>query len=383
MIFTNNTDSLTFHVRITKKCNADCSYCSSFEAHAKDLMPIEDVEKSIKFIANIITKHNFGGTRKSITVQYIGGELLTVPIKYLTDFTKIVEKELSPLFLNFRQGCQSNLIGSQKRVSDLLYLFDGNIGTSLDTETKQRTILNSNVAYNKIFFKNLKYSKKMTGKNLSSIVVIDKEMIPNIKNQISFAEKEKIHITLRPVFNGGMPIEHVDGNDLNHLYTDLFNDWFMKSNIAIEPFFSLLDKRILKYNKDNIIQSISGCPFQHNCSTSSINMEPDGTLYTCLDMADSNHYPIGNALKEELNIDTFKLLSERHNKLNSDCIKCDYFNECQGGCMNEAIEHKSDVFGKTEYCSTWKVLFKLIDEGILTYGVNDVSLWINKLKKSF
>lgn len=383
-IETSNTDSLTLHIRITKKCNADCSYCSSFETNAKDLMQLEDVKKSMTFIKKNILKYHLGGSRNSLTVQYIGGELLTVPINYLKDFCAIVEDLLSPLFVHFRAGCQTNLLGSQQRINDLMNLFDGNLGTSLDLFTNQRTLGRSPEKYKTLFLKNLDYTKKLTGKNLSSIIVIDKQMAPHIYEQVDYAENKKMHITLRPVFSGGMPIESLDDTSLNKIYSNLFQQWFMRSSIAIEPFFALLEKRLIKYSQSTAnLLNISGCPFQHNCATSSLNMEPDGTLFVCLDMADSKHYPIGNALKEELNEDIFTLLMNRSQKLSQDCITCDYFKECQGGCMNEAIEQKNDVFGKTYYCSTWKIIFKLIDDGISLYGYNDVNNWLQKIRNTF
>jgi radical SAM protein with 4Fe4S-binding SPASM domain len=384
IVHTNNPNSLTLHIRITKKCNADCSYCSSFEKNAKDLMSLEHVKKSIEFIYNLILKYNLGGNRNSVTVQYIGGELLTVPISYLRDFCSIVETTISPLFKNFRQGCQTNLLGSESRISDLIDLFDANLGTSLDTFTNQRTLGKSPEKYKTFFLKNLNYTKKLTGKNLSSIIVLDQKMAPHIFDQVKYAEEKKMHITLRPVFSGGMPIESIENTSLNQIYKTIFDDWFMKSSIAIEPFFSLLEKRLLKHIKNNNnLPNISGCPFQHNCATSSLNMEPDGTLYVCLDMADSNHYPIGNAIEETINEDTFSLLLSRTEKLNKDCLSCDYFDECQGGCMNEAIEQQQNVFGKTYYCPIWKTVFKSIDDGILNFGITEVEAWVNKIRNTF
>jgi radical SAM protein with 4Fe4S-binding SPASM domain len=109
-------------------------------------------------------------------------------------------------------------------------------------------------------------------------------------------------------------------------------------------------------------------------------LEPDGELYVCLDMADGKHYPIGNAIKEEIYTETFKLLINRTAKLNNDCLICEYFSACQGGCMNESIEQNHGVFGKTDYCSTWKKMFSLIDNKIEEYGEDEVRKWIKKLR---
>lgn len=379
-IYTANKNSFTLHIRVTKKCNADCSYCSSFETNFSDIMSLENLQKSMNFIANFIKKYSLGGNRKAVSVQYVGGELLTIPVDYFRNFTHIVEDSLSNVFEDVIQSGQSNLIGSKEKILELFHTLDGHIGSSLDISTSQRTIKKSSKKYDTIFLKSLDVVKKITGRFPSSIIVIDEKMKPFLFDNIKFAEDKKMHLTLRPVFQGGMPIDTLSENSLTEIYESVFNYWFMKSNIAIEPLIGMIQKRLLKdkiYEED--FSYISGCNFQHNCATSSINLEPDGELYVCLDMADGKHYPIGNAIKEEIYEETFHLLMNRTQKLNKDCLSCDYFSACQGGCMNEAIEQNHGVFGKTEYCSTWKKLFSLIDTKIQEYGDEDVKKWIKKL----
>lgn len=383
-IFSANQDSFTLHLRVTKHCNADCSYCSSYENDADNLMNLTDLATSLDFISQLIVSKNLGGKRKMITVQYVGGELSTVPFDYLESFVHLVKEKLSPLFIDYRHGAQSNLIASKSRINQLMDLFDSNIGTSIDNSTEQRTINKSAQRYQKIFLQNLDYSKKIKGKTLPAILVIDEQMKPFVFDEIELAEKKKMHLTLRPVFQGGMPIEEMQSDSLTDLYNQIFDNWFMKSDIAIEPHFSLLQKRLLKYKNEQFnLPSYSGCPFQNNCMTSSLNMEPNGDLYVCLDMADSDNYPIGNALSGKLDEEIFNLLLTRTEKLNNDCMICPYFNECQGGCMNEAIEHTGDVFGKTQYCQTWKSVFKRIDDGIEYCGYEKVSSWLNSISNNF
>lgn len=379
-IYTANEGSFTFHIRVTKKCNADCSYCSSFEREFSELMSLENLEKSMLFITNMIEKYSLGGTRKAVTVQYVGGELLTIPVDYFRSFTNIVESHLSKYFQEVIQSGQSNLIGSKDKIIELYHTLDGHIGSSLDLSTAQRTIKKSSKKYDTIFLKNLDVVKKMTGRFPSSIIVIDEKMKPFLFENIKFAENKKMHLTLRPVFQGGMPVDTLNQDSLTEIYTNVLDYWFMKSNIAIEPLVGMVQKRLLKNNiYDEDFGYISGCNFQHNCATSSLNLEPDGSLYVCLDMADGKHYPIGNAINEEVYSDNFKLLMSRTEKLNKDCLECEYFSACQGGCMNEAIEQNNGVFGKTDYCSTWKSIFKTIDQSIVLHGEKNVRYWIKKL----
>jgi radical SAM protein with 4Fe4S-binding SPASM domain len=382
MPFIANKDSLTFHIRITKKCNADCSYCSSYENTPSTLMSLQDLDKSLSFIKNFILKNKMGGNREMITVQYVGGELSTIPIEYLTNFSNIVKNHLSPLFKEFRHGGQTNLIASKSTLNSLIDIFDGNLGTSVDNFTNQRTVKKSSEKYKTIFLKNIDYTKKITGKVFPSILVLDKKMEPYIKQEIDIANSKKMNLTLRPVFNGGMPIENIPLNHLVEIYKEIFSNWFLKQHIIIEPHYSFLKKRMLKFEKNNEkLATISGCPFQNNCASSSLNLEPNGDLFVCLDMADSKNLVFGNAIEEKINDEIFSKLMERQNKLNTDCYSCDYYNDCQGGCMNEAIEHTGDLYGKTFYCNIWKELFKLVDEKISSNKIEDIKNWITKIEK--
>lgn len=378
--YSGNEDSLVFHIRITKKCNADCSYCSSWQSAPAKLLNLKDLEKAVDFIAEKIKSLGLGGKRKSISVQYVGGELLSTPSEYLRDYSEIVEKKLSPLFDEFTHGGQSNLIGSTKKVDELLNIFDGNLGTSFDHFTNQRTVLGDAKKYQTILLKNISHVQKSHAKSLSGIVVVDKAIAPYIEKEIELANERRSHITLRPVFDGGSPVNKLSVDELNSIYIKLYENWMMKQRICIEPFFSYTKKRIFNKLNENI-SSFSGCPSQHNCALTSINMDPDGTLYLCQEMSDSDYYVLGNAVKGEWNHELHEQMKARTYKLNTDCINCEYFKECQGGCMKEAVEYtKEGLYGKTVFCKIWKSIFYLIDKDIEKYGIEEIKEWLEKIE---
>lgn len=378
--FSGNEDSLVLHIRMTKKCNADCSYCSSWQVAPAKLLSKEDLNKALDFIAEKIVKLGLGGKRKSISVQYVGGELLSIPTDYLREYVETVERKLSPLFKEYTAGGQSNLIGSSKKVDGLMDIFEGRVGTSFDHFTNQRTILGDAKKYQTILLKNISHIEKTYAKTLSGIVVVDKSIAPYIEQEMELANKRRSHITLRPVFDGGSPVNKLSISELKDIYIRLYNNWIMKQRICIEPFFSYTKKRV--YNKLNEnITTFSGCPSQHNCALTSINMDPDGTLYLCQEMSDSDYYVLGNAVKGEWNQELHEQMKQRSFKLKTDCLNCSYFKECQGGCMKEAVEYTDEgLYGKTLFCEIWKSIFYLIDKDIEKYGIDDIKEWLEKIE---
>jgi len=380
-IFFANQNTLTLHVRVTKNCNADCSYCSSFENNQSKIMSLDDLRKSIDFIKSKIFEFNLGGTRDMLTVQYVGGEILTVSHDYLKNFTEIVKNELSPLFKNFRHGVQSNLIGSYKKVAELSELFSDNIGTSYDNFTNQRTVNKDPSKYKTIFLKNASSLKRTIGRSIDGIVVVDYAMKDFIHEEISIANNKKYNITLRPVFYGGSEVEKISVDEMQVIYEKAFDNWFMQQNILIEPFASFTQKRLYNLKNDPELINVSGCASQHNCAYVSLNLEPNGDLYVCLDLADSKHLKLGNSIKETWNYDLFEQIAQRSYKLKTECYSCSYFKECQGGCMKEAVEQSNDIYGKTHYCQIWKSIFSKIDSRISEKGHESVQSWISSLQK--
>lgn len=377
--FVGNNKTLIFHIRITKKCNADCSYCSSWQEKTAPLMKMEELDKALDFIYGKIQDLGLGGTRENLTVQYVGGELLALPTEYLREFSNKVENKLSPLFKEFKHGGQSNLIGSRQKINSMYEIFDGNLGTSFDHFTEQRTIQKDSSKYKTILLKNISSIKKDFAKSMPGIVVVDKKMAPFIEEELNLASNRKSHITLRPVFDGGSPVEKLSLSDMQEVYLKLYNNWFLKQKMCVEPFYSYLEKRISSLTNSDI-SNMSGCPSQHNCAVTSINMDPDGTLYLCQEMSDSDVYILGNAVKGEWNQDLHEQMKARSLHLSSDCIKCPYFKECQGGCMKEAIEYTPEgMYGKTIFCSIWKAIFKRIDEDIEKHGADKIKQWLNKI----
>jgi radical SAM protein with 4Fe4S-binding SPASM domain len=375
-------DQLILHARLTTQCNADCSYCSSFDMNAQKYMPFNEFKQSIDWLYHKIVELNLGGKRRNLTIQYIGGEILALPKSYFEQCVFYAREKLKPLFIDFKDGVQTNLIASEEKVDFLVNLVGAsNIGTSVDNFTNLRTIKGNATKYKTIFLKNHKEASNKYHSPFPAIIVVDENNYDNVRGEIEIASKQHYNLTLRPVFQGGKDnVASVNQEKLAKLYVELFDNWFLKQNILIQPFYQLLAQRIgekfsehqdyFKYNQ--------GCPFQKDCAKSSIDLEPNGDIYICLDTADSHQLKLGNAVDNQFDYALWNKIQSRVDKLSQDCYQCPYFNSCQGGCMSEALHHTGDIFGKTHYCHVWKSLFALIDEKLNTTPINKILFWLTK-----
>ena len=101
-LFNANRDSLTLHLRITKKFISRFKHCSGF-------YQVSNFRKKL------------GGKRKYLTFQHVGVKVLVVDPEYLKRFTAIFEN----VFDQLSHSVQNNLVRSKAKVNffmDMLVL---------------------------------------------------------------------------------------------------------------------------------------------------------------------------------------------------------------------------------------------------------------------
>jgi len=361
---------LTLHVRLTRDCNAHCSYCSSAGMSA-GRMSVAEFKRSIDFIADRVFTRMGVGKEHFLTVEFLGGEVLLVPQDELESCVAYARDRLGNMVRGYRDGAQSNLIGAPRRITALHDLFAGNLGTSWDRHSGQRHIKGSAELYNGILDRSLRVLQDERDHRPGRVIVVDAHTAPHLLDEVSAAIHDGYDLVLRPVFQGGSPdISALDPLDLAELMAKAYRLWSENPRVRIEPFSSLSHRRAQRGSADPTgaaaASARAGCPFQSDCAFKSLSLDPDGTLHVCQEMADAGHYPLGNALEGNFDERTWRLLARRSAHLSEDCARCEWRAECGGGCMNEAIEAHGDPFAKTELCPAWKRIFREIETDLAT-----------------
>lgn len=386
---------LVIHARITRACNADCSYCSSWQESPNKRMSPSHFQASLEWV---IEKYaSLGVSPNHITVEYVGGEILTIPNVELEKIVSNARKYLSSRGIVCYDGVQTNLIGSERNVSFLDDLFEGRIGTSIDRKTNNRTVNGSAKKYRVMFIEseNSLLSKKKTVSRIPAIITITQDNISHVAREVLNSEIEGRNITVRPVFEGGKEIGYVGDNDLRDLLVRLFHRWFMGYRIKVEPLYSLFTQLLVKNigsdigsyvpesEKENYtpIYNTEMCPFQSNCATRSLSIEPNGDIYICQDMADAGVYKLGNSLKREFDVEIFNKLRMREQYIEKVCHGCEYIEVCNGGCMVHSVQYGDGMYAKTPYCGVWKDLLSEMELALNDYNMTDVVRWYQSLVK--
>ncbi|MCY4208376.1 MAG: SPASM domain-containing protein [Roseovarius sp.] len=360
----------TLHIRLALDCNAQCTYCSSAN-NASGRIGIGEFKTALNFIADAVFPKLGVGQDHQLAIEYLGGEMLLIPEREIRLFTEIARDRLGPLVRGLRQGVQSNLIGSERRVLALHDLFGENIGTSWDNYTGQRRTGGSASLYKAILNKSLRTLSGKRGFSPGRVIVVDSAIAEYLEREVRDAISGGYDLVLRPVFKGGSAdVSHLSTDELAMLFSKCHKIWSENPRVRIEPFTSLFKRRINRgradeAGEDSALES-AGCPFQHDCAFRSLSLGPDGSLNVCQEMADASRYSLGNAILETFNDHVWRLLARRSFRLAAECRNCQWLAECAGGCMNEAVEAHGDPFARTELCPAWKAVFMEIENDILS-----------------
>ncbi|MBM5458984.1 SPASM domain-containing protein [Pseudomonas sp. P66] len=373
-----NIAPLTLHIRLTKACNADCGYCSSWQESQSTRMSPEDFKRSIDFVFDEGFQR-LGISPTHITAQYIGGEILTVPHADLLESVSYLRDKAAKYGIAFVDGVQSNLIGSPARAKRLYDLFEGRLGTSVDDMSDVRTVNGSAEKYRLIWREadtSLRRERSVPG----AVYVLDQAGLSGVDRQMMLCARDQRMLTLRPLFQGGTPGQVLQGSEATRdAFVTGFKQWFMRLPIIVEPYFYLTQARLRTLSGSKQLAG-AGCAFQADCTKRSLSVEPNGDLYVCQDMADGGIGKLGNSLNGQWDAGMVAMLSERPGRLDDSCRSCPYIAECQGGCMFEAAAQGRGMYGKSQHCTSWMTLFALIDAGVAEHGLQDVSGWLHRIE---
>lgn len=366
---------LTIHMRMIKACNADCSYCSSWQENPDQRMKPAEFKTSIDNCISLIERLDLGTTH--VSLQYIGGEILLIPESELQECVEYARRAFGNAGMEFRDGVQSNLIGSERRVKGLFELFDGRVGTSIDSFSDKRTVNNSSEKYNLIF--STRDTENTVEKDRTpAIYTFDGTMTDNVIKEVEKAEIDGRNLTIKGVFTGGKDVTLVNEKEYEEVMMQSLESWFLKGRIILEPFYSMLERHISN-NYLNNKYNLENCHFQANCASRSMDIEPNGDLYVCQDLADKGVGKLGNLLRNEFIYEEWVKLNKRSENLDPSCISCEFLKSCHSGCMVDALESGKGIYDKSPHCNLWKKIFTYYDKAIERNGISHVTRWQRRL----
>jgi radical SAM protein with 4Fe4S-binding SPASM domain len=359
----------------TKACNATCTHCSS-PPDSSEKITLNEFEEICKKIEYYVSPN--------VNIIWHGGEPLLMGTEYYYKAKEIALK----YFPNMYFSMQTNMLIYNDDVFKMFNdVFKHMISTSYDYYTDIRQINGNIEKYKNKFNINMEnYSKDLKEKynvinKMYVVNVIDRKNLKHALDIYNIAKEKQFNLRVNYIYSVGRSLEdgsfnnnfnpliHITpqeyGEFLITIAKNYFNDvenYFNSLNIIrVVPIYDML-KNYLNNNNSSLAFS---CPWTNSCTGHFLGIEPNKNVYNCPDLADVDGYIFGNIIensaKEVFFSDNAKFLSKRRYNLPEDCLKCEYLQACQGGCMRDSYIYNGDIHGKFFFCESWKMLFHYFD----------------------
>lgn len=359
----------------TRVCNADCSYCSSppLEERGMHGEPEWSFETFKAYFDKVYPYMASGATW-----IWHGGEPMLMGVEFYEKAHAYAYEKMLETGRYIRFSMQSNLLGYSKKWYKIFSEdFGGSISTSFDADETHRSIKGNTNTYGKVFRRSLTELLN-DGFRPMVIGVYTEETAPlmhkmydwslSLGNQAFPLRFNYCHPTGR-IESGG---EAIKPKTYGEALISLYNRWIKDCpEFTITPLDQMFKKVVG-------IDGMGHCPWTRRCGGRFIEIEPNGDVFNCSEFADMGQkYCFGNlnntiSLLEMLNTKPATQIRRRAAQVPTSCHECEHFNDCEGGCMRDALLYEHGLYGKFHYCISWKMVFARIKQSILNGEADNI-----------
>ena len=356
-------------LKFTKNCNADCSFCAApKEVNGGYKRNIDDWKRFLEKMSPHLAP--------SATIIWHGGEPMMLGPDFYVQAREIAD-EMHP---GLRFAMQTNLLLYKESVwGEIISRYFGNgVSTSYEPGLKGRTLKGDPIRYASVFLQKLEDFLD-NGHSAKVIANLDSEAVENSDHHKLYDMALRYEREIMEHGKGYMDIR------LNYRYPagravklgDEFPTPEQYGEMLVSIYERMLDDAC-GFNVtplDEMVQSVLGidngrCPFTRACGGKYLGIEPNGDVYTCSEFADIQdpEFCYGNIWEQ----DPVEILGSRAATdakrrayfVPASCTSCEHFLQCQGGCMRDSALYGRGLYGKTQYCAAWKMVYSRIKESI-------------------
>lgn len=345
----------TIIAKPTRACNADCSYCCA-PKYDNNRWSVDTFKKFI----DKLEPHLY----ESCDLLWHGGEPMLMGPKFYQEAYEYTKK----LGINMQFSMQTNILKyNSKTWKKVLHdIFGGRISTSFDPDIKDRTVKGSAELYAKQFYTALQ-AMIDDGFDAFIIGVFDDSNIHMADEMYEWAKKYDGRISLR--INYKNPVGRASQEEAQLLLDPIT---YGETLVRLDRKRKMDKAKIGLIPNDTLFSKLAGsneqlCPWTSTCGGQIVSIEPNGDIYNCdnyAELEDPDQFAFGNlhrnSMHDILSSQAFKQIMSRSYTIHSDCLSCEYYHACQGGCSRDSYIHTGDTNGKFPYCASWKMILKEI-----------------------
>jgi uncharacterized protein len=325
----NQSPPVNVIVKVTRDCNFHCEYCHD-TAISTDTISFQVLAQTIAKFFKQSAKHNF-------RFIWHGGEPLLLGIEF---FLKALA--LQSEFISDGQHVQNTLQTNGYLLDDNFANFfrDYNftIGLSLDGPEGLHDLQRRNVHGQPTFQRVMKAVSRLQRLDIPFgvlTVFTSKTLLIPPRALFDFYRQHGIQcVAFLPVrSNCNLEGENLPASNFHEYMMEAFDEWLYinDANFEVREFKELIALAL----------GLPGtqCSSSGNCLGTTFSVEPNGGIYICDKFVGDQKFLLGAIFEADFDshkvTQAFNGLHQWVNRISEECIKCDWRNNCGGGCPHD------------------------------------------------
>ena len=337
----------------TLGCPSNCEYCWSSE-ESSPIMDVSIIREVVEWLKDF--------RNEPVTFTFHGGEPLLAGYEFFKESLPLLADGLAHLKPAF--AIQTNLWNLTPELAELFKEYRIPIGSSLDGP-EELNDLQRGTGY---------YQKTMRGYEIAKDHDLQVSFISTFTSYSVQYKEDIFNFFLENGLNLKLHPALPSLRDRNP------EKWALSPEEYGELLIYLLDEYL--ENMDQIelknIDHLAKCVFTRrgvvctfvDCMGDTFAVGPDGSIYPCYRFVGMPEYVMGNvvdhpSMEDLAQSDSWKLLHDFKDYVDSECKKCNYIKFCRGGCPYNALKinektGEAEINGVDPHCTAYKMIFKEI-----------------------
>lgn len=337
----------------TLGCPSNCEYCWSSE-ESSPIMDVSIIREVVEWLKDF--------RNEPVTFTFHGGEPLLAGYEFFKESLPLLADGLAHLKPAF--AIQTNLWNLTPELAELFKEYEIPIGSSLDGP-EELNDLQRGTGY---------YQKTMRGYEIAKDHDLQVSFISTFTSYSVQYKEDIFNFFLENGLNLKLHPALPSLRDRNP------EKWALSPEEYGELLIYLLDEYL--ENMDQIelknIDHLAKCVFTRrgvvctfvDCMGDTFAVGPDGSIYPCYRFVGMPEYVMGNvvdhpSMEDLAQSDSWKLLQDFKDYVDSECKKCNYIKFCRGGCPYNALKinektGQAEINGVDPHCTAYKMIFKEI-----------------------
>lgn len=353
--------ALTVILKVTDSCNAACTFCSVGDP-GRGRMSLDHVDRLVDELETLVGRWGLG--RVQLTLH--GGEPSLLGPAWIDEACRRARRLSVPV----RLAMQSNLMAFSPELVDVALRHEIAVGSSIDPLFGERRDAGGADAFPRW----LSNWERLTAAGLAigAIFVVTRAALPHARRLYRIAESlgsiggRRFGLQVNPVYPQGRATGSdvlVRDEEVGPFLLELWRTWEDSGrSVHLTP----IERFATRFERPGRRSVATTCCFRGDCSRTHVGIDHELRVAGCGRRLDSGALlgsldvtPLYRILEEA---DEKRTIASRSERLRlGDCAGCSFFDDCRGGCPDDAALTQGDLVRRHSWCAAYRDLFEALE----------------------